>query len=216
MQTIRWNIQIILLSLVLMSLVCACSLAKTKYYSLSGIDKSMIPYQIGDTVRYVDDKGDLVTLVASEIQEEWVPGEENEFTGKLHDVTEYRRVFLRSEQGASLFIQIEGGGEPRRLLRAVGLNSRSTLAYAVLYDSKGDFVEEVEWDNEVFAHKYYVYDKIWLNNHVYHDVAMYYGRHSHYKDTIQFYYNKSHGVLQMTENGKTLFTLDTVIFAGAR
>lgn len=199
--------------IILLSLVCSCG-TETRRYHLTGIDKTMIPYQVGDTVRYINDKGTLGTLVVSEIQDEWISGEEDEFTGKLLDLTEYRKVFLRSEAGEAVFVQVGGEGGSRRVLYAVGLNSHSTLRYAVLYNSKGDFIEGVEWDNEFFADKYYTYDKILINNNFYYNVAMYYGRNR--QDTIQFYYSKTHGILQMKEKGKDLFTLDTVIFAGER
>lgn len=195
-------------------LVCSCG--KTERYPLMGVDKAMIPYQIGDTIRYIDDKGGLATLVVVEIRDEWIPGDEDELTGKLRDEAERRTVFLRSEQGKILWVRVSGNEDmKRRALCATISNSRSTLSYGLIYNSKGNFVVDTQFS----FYRFSVYDSLLINNRLYYDVGMHYSRQtsSEYPDdSLRFYYNKTHGVLRMMEKGKTLFTLDTVIFASAR
>ncbi len=210
MKTIRFKI----LTTALTVLAYSCC-SEPRRYPLRELDKLMIPYQIGDIVRYVDDKGLPVTLVATEILDKWVPGEDDELTGNLRDLTEHRTVVLRSENEEILCIGVSGrkrGAEGSVRVWGLGLH----FNFWIIYDSKGGFIVDTQYNYEHFVRKFLTYDSVLINNLFYYDVAMHEERGFVRLDSDLIYYNKTHGVLQLRENEKKLFTLDTVIFAGAR
>ena len=75
------------------------------YNRLSRTDREMIPYHIGDTVRFVDERGERVTVVATEEERSWDITSE-EFT-ELQ--VERLTVRLKSDTGDhSIFLWVKG------------------------------------------------------------------------------------------------------------
>lgn len=185
-------------------LVCICiscrSLRKADYYHVTNLDRGMVPYQKGDTVRFFNERGESVTLVAATETSWW-----DHFDEFIYE--EYRKIKLVSDSGnyaLSLTLQGYNYGAEHRYL-TFGFSPPISVTQ-VLYDFDGNFIT---WDPFCTA-----YDSVLIGDHVYYNVAK--GVLNAENGTSQSYYNKTHGVLQMISDGKNVFTLDTVIFAGER
>lgn len=195
MRKIRILIPVI--TLVFICLSCKPSY-KEDYCHVTSLDREMIPYQMGDTVRFINGQGELVTLVAVEETRWWEHYE--------HLYEEYLRVRLRSDTGNYvLFLIVQGWNQGQYHMRELSFGMTGAGG-DVLYNSDGNFVS---WGYST------AYDSVLIGDHVYYNVVR------GFNDYIlggpyQSYYSKTHGVLQMITDGKTMFTLDTVIFASTR
>lgn len=175
---------------------------KEDYCHVTSLDREMIPYQKGDTVRFINGRGELVTLVAVEDTRWWEHYE--------HLYEEYLRVELKSDTDSCyLSLTVQGWNQGQYHMRELffGMNEAGA---EVLYNSEGNFVT---WDGP-YGGPYMVYDSVVIENHIYYNVAM--GTLYAEGGPCLGYYNKTHGVLQMISGEKTVFTLDTVIFASTR
>ncbi len=170
------------------------------YNRLSRTDREMIPYHIGDTVRFVDERGERVTVVATEEERSWDITSE-EFT-ELQ--VERLTVRLKSDTGNHYILVFVAGHEANDDTRHMEVWTNQAGA-DLRYSSGGELVN---YYNSI------VYDSVVIGGRVYHNVAWGNGRSP--VGYNEGYYSKTHGLLQMQTDGKTVFTLDTVIFAGAR
>lgn len=174
------------------------------YNRLSNTDREMIPYHIGDTVRFVDERGEHVTVVATEEERSWDITSE-EFT-ELQ--VERLTVRLKSDTGDhSIFLWVKGREANDNANRRLGVwTNRGGVE--LWYNSVGDITTYYYHTPTI------VYDSVVIGGRVYHNVA--WAKELSAIGSHEGYYSKTHGLLQMQTDGKTVFTLDTVIFAGAR
>lgn len=175
---------------ILLLAVLAFSCTKEKRYYLTEVDKQMIPYQVGDTIYGRDQWEKQKILTVRYIKTDWITDGYNDWLWSQWQVTH-----VQSEQDDFSF---ELAIYNWRDYDIKSLIISSKIGYSVVYDKNGKFVD--------------VYDSLQINNKVYYDVAF-----SELENNLhQVYYNKTYGVLQIKEYGKTVFTLDTVIFADKR
>ena len=156
-----------------------------EWRSLTTIEKQMIPYELGDTVRFVDEKGvlSLLTVDRDVIYKE-------QYSGGLSTeiLYEVRNVRLSSERGDLSFVLDVAAwrrwNEHRpNIYISMGKDNPD---FEIYYDSKGNIGN---------------YDSLEINSHTYYDVALVESR------GVQLYYNKTSGILQVTQNDKSIFTL---------
>lgn len=157
-----------------------------EWRSLTTIEKQMIPYELGDTVRFVDEKGvlSLLTVDRDVIYKE-------QYSGGLSTeiLYEVRNVRLSSERGDLSFVldvaawRIWNNHIPHIY---INMGKDKNFEFEIPYDSKGNIGN---------------YDSLEINNHTYYDVAVAESR------GVQLYYNKTYGILQVTQNEKNIFTL---------
>lgn len=179
-------------AILLLLAVLASSCGKEKHY-LTDVDKQMIPYQVGDTIYGKDQWGKQKMFTVRNIEMIWSTYGYNDYLWE-----QVQKTHVQTEQADfsfSLVISAWNQGSDIKPLRIV-----SNIVYpSMLYDKNGKFVENV-------------YDSLQINDKIYYDVvSAELANNSH-----QAYYNKTYGVLQIKEYGKTVFTLDTVIFADKR
>ena len=195
---------IAVLLLVLAVIAVACH--TTSRCHVTSLDRSMIPYKTGDTVYCIDAKGNRVVLTVTDETSEWYHYDEYLWE-------EYRNVYLESEDGKyTLTLGVQGwyyGNESKPL--SIVFSSPFGDSWGHLFYTKGGLFRQNED----------VYDSLTIGNRIYYDVAFHhYSQNSddypQYNGTWTLYFNKTHGVLQMTFNEKPVFTLDTIIFAGDR
>ena len=181
----------ILLLICLMLTAFSCQ--KNLRWPVKSSDRKMIPYQIGDTVRFINACGEIVTLVVTTDTKSW----------DYDDVyVETETVVLASDSGNyKLSLSVEGRADNIRCL-LFGMNSSGGIAF---YNPKGNLLS---WGESS------VFDSVLIGNHVYYNVAV--SNTSPIDGPTQGFYNKAYGVLQMTKNGEPVFTLDTVVFAKKR
>ncbi len=181
---------------VLFAVACIHTVSR---YNVRASDRLMIPYQTGDTVYCIDAKGNRVMLTVTDETSWWDHYDE-------YIWEEYRTVHLKSEDSAyKLDIQVQGWNfgynSSRPLYATFYFNSDALCGSKILYTSGMRFIGKV-------------YDSVLIGERTYHNVA--FREQSNINGLIQFYYSKTYGVLQMLLDEKPVFTLDTVIFAGAR
>ena len=151
---------------------------------LTTIEKQMIPYEMGDTIRFIDEKGVLSLLIVDRdvtYMEQWLNiGRKNFY--------EVRNVRLSSERGDLSFVldvaawRIWNNHSPH-----IYIDIKDKADFSIYYDSKGNIGN---------------YDSLEINNHTYYDVAV-----AESWRGGQIYYNKTFGILQVTQDGKNIFTL---------
>ena len=176
----------ICLALLMGLCVLLSSCNKVDRYYLKGVDKEMIPYQLGDTVCFFDDNGSPITLAVTNIEDVW----DVEDDAKSEIWRQIRYVQLQQKRGdLGLTFQIWG-------LSYNGVNNRpltiratpALISTTMLYDLSRNFK------------RIKVYDTLLIGNQEYYDVAE--QRELYKNDTQQLLYNKAYGVLQMKSNDK--------------
>ena len=179
MKILRWIILIISLTVTL----SGCS--EKEWFPLTKVEKQMIPYKMGDTIRFIDEKGEQALCgVDRDIIYR------DRFTdGYFISISEVREVRLVWERGGLSFVLTVGRC---RWVRDNILEIYTKINHAdfgfldIPYNSKGNIGN---------------YDSLEINNHTYYDVAVVESR------GVQLYYNKTFGILQVTQDGKDIFTL---------
>ncbi|MCM1531341.1 MAG: hypothetical protein NC048_05420 [Bacteroides sp.] len=187
MKKIHW-----ILLIVLTGMLSSCKPSPGRY-SVTVLERQMIPYQIGDTVRFRNEHGETITLTFAQETSKWDLKEDNM-------LEEHRSITLQSESKAyKLFLTMLAWGEYGYAYRciAVVLNSPHVQG-DIAYDSKGNLI--------IYKHLWVLYDSISIDGHTYYDVS-----EDNTSSPYQSYYNKTHGVLQMKKDGKAVFTLQEYI-----
>lgn len=187
--------------LLFVSFLFSCQ--KETRYHLTDVDKQMCPYKIGDTILYTNEDGRLIALTTKGISTDWERWDGNVWF-------QFQKTYVQSENGIfGITITILGVGYGSDHSRSLMVfNKTPGHQYDLKYDKTGSPIE----DTGHRTHDFYVYDSLLIGNHIYYEVAG-----SVAKDfnsgqiTSELYYNKSHGVLQMTTDGKTMFTLQEYI-----
>lgn len=178
-------------------LLSSCNKVYRDY--LKDIDKEMIPYQLGDTVCFFDDKGNPVTLAVTSIEDKWFI-EDDAFSEQWDQA---RIVDLRSEiSDWGLKLQAMGGSKNYRVMSI--LLRPSGLITSIAYNLAGDFLHLPEGSYR----RQYAYDSLSIGGKMYHDVVESYSwsyvNPGVVPDTTRCCYSKTYGVLQVKRGGKTL------------
>lgn len=164
-------------------------------HPLTEVDKQMIPYKMGDTIRFIDENGRLSTFPVVEDRISWE--EEN---AELTPVTyESKQVTLKSERSNQwIWLTISAWTTPHKTTRFISFSEWSFLgAFRIYYDSEGRFRTDV-------GQYQYVYDNIEINGKVYYDVCFVRGWDEAQRE---LYYNTDYGILQVKNSGRNIFTL---------
>lgn len=181
MKPLRW---ILLLWCALVSL-SGCDPLHTDYrYFLTETEAKMIPYEIGNTIHFVDGSGKASILEVKEDVTTWRK-HEDEFSTFIWECREVRLLSEHSDLSFDLDIEsfrLYDGSHVYVAMKPIGIDFR---AY---YDSK--------WLCGA-------YDSLKINNHIYYNVVVTENR----EHTSQLYYNIDYGILQVTLNEKSIFTL---------
>ena len=192
MKTKHWII-LLLLSISASSCDRRCEVTKT--------DRAMIPYQIGDTVRFTDRSGNPNTFVVIDEISWWDHWDE-------HFYDEYLKVILKSihtdyQRNDSLItVTIHGWNDPNRRSLDFWLYGYSKGAGGIIYyNSKGKLLSSE--------------DSVFIGKRWYYNVANASSPNDIYGPAEGFY-NKTHGVLKLIKNEREILTLDTIIRAGKR
>lgn len=180
-------------------LFMAASCVKSNDYPVTGVDRDMIfePYHYGDTIRFANEKGEMLSLFKNPRSPYrntyWEP------VGKGYFEEFFRNIFESASGVCRMSIRVQGwcGGKSVKDLY-FDLNS---CGVKVAYDSKGNLVSRP--GNST------LYDSLRIGRRVYYNVAE--GKWSEEGSTHYGYYNKSHGVLRLIKDRDTIFTLDTVL-----
>ncbi|MDE6493571.1 MAG: hypothetical protein K2O66_02540 [Bacteroidales bacterium] len=177
-----------------MVLVLECfSCQKPERVYLKGIDKDMVPYQRGESYRFVDGKDDTITLKVSCIEDGW----DTDLGGIRETWEQYRDVDMASEYNDVVLHfgiagSIYGGNLNWRRLHVV---VRSTgISATMIYDMSGRFLRDT--DSYWYQH---VHDSLLLGDQMYYNVA-----ERVKPDSYKVYYNKAYGVLQVQTNDKII------------
>lgn len=177
MRVLRWIIPIILLTVVL----SGCD--KKEWHPLTKVDTQMIPYKMGDTIHFIDEKGEQALC--------WVDKDivyRERFTdGYFISISEIREVRLVSEHNDLEFILDVAAWrwwKDNSLFISMG---KDKAEFETHYDSKGNLENR---------------NNLEINKHTYYDVVVLDSWRG-----VQLYYNKTYGILQVTQNGKNIFTL---------
>lgn len=193
MKTIHFTILIIFAVL-----LASCKKPKEEYWYLTDTARQMAPYQIEDTVYFLDESGQRRMLITTEIEDSWV--------GASSDLD----IWLQTQ-----IIRLKAPSQDADLV--ICISASSWISAVLSCDEKRYFGNDVLFNSQTGRFpKYYdsqhLLDSVFINNHLYFDIVI--DSLSGFRDA--FYYNKSHGVLKIKKEDKIVFTLDTVIFADKR
>lgn len=180
MKPLRW---ILLLGCVLVAF-SGCDYPDEIRLFFTKTDEQTIPYKKGENIRCIDEQGNTATLKVSEDATTWMKDEE----GLTRFMWQYRNVRLLSNQNN---LQFDVEIESMYWYESPNVCVKTSFgdAFRVYYNIIG-LLE--------------THDSLEINRHVYYDVAV-------VKDSggkgSQLCYNTDYGILQVTQNGKNIFTL---------
>ena len=174
---------ILLISLMVMTL-SGCDYPDEVRLFFTKTDEQTIPYKKGETVRFIDEQGDASTLKVSEDATTWMKDEE----GFTRLMWQHRNVHLSSTQSN---LQFDVVIKSRYWLESPNVYVQTSFG--------GDFRVNYDLLGLLDTH-----DSLEINRHVYYDVAVV--KDSRGKGS-QLCYNTDYGILQVSQNGKDIFTL---------
>lgn len=176
--------------IILAVLLVSCNKNKEEYRYLTDTARQMAPYQIGDTVYFLDESGQRRMLITTEIEDSW--------TGADSDLDIWLQTQITRLNAPSQDVYLE-----------VVIYENSRISASLSCDGKHYWANHLSFNSQTWGFPYNSLDSVVINNHLYFDI----GIDSLPGSRHAFYYNKSHGVLKITQEDKTVFTLDTIIFA---
>jgi len=198
----------ILIILALLTVLTSCD-KKIGRCDLTEAQKQVIPYELGQTVSFIDDAGKTVDFTVTENELRWC-----QFTidGRLGDsYVEYREkhAVLKSESNnlvIDLRIAAIGGlSEKKNEVLTGYVNSwfwitiNSYGRFQLIVDPEGVF-------SNAGSSPLYFHDSFEINEKVYFDVI----EKNTYDDTnapLQIFYNKTYGILQVKKEGENILML---------
>ena len=161
---------------------------REKRCKLSKVDKQMIPYELGQTINFIDSLGHPIVLLNDHDKISWV-GE----NGYLF--YECRHISMKSQLD-NFHIGI--------IVEASCYASNNNNIYVIVnsfelnieYNSKGEFV------TNDYAYQQKPLESLEINGKIYYDLV----ENKRYNHTI--YYNKTYGVLQLIIDGRDVLTIN--------
>jgi len=195
----------ILTSLILFAvLITSCNKPVYQNRELTDVDKSMIPYELGQTVSFVGAEGQPLVLTVTEDTIRFVADRQMD---NLYYKYSSRSVSLQSEN-LRIFLSVNSYNSYKSregynfINVSVNTNTETTwVYYAIYYDKEGNFLEQ--GGNFIYGSKE-------INGNVYYDVVECKtdkGVNGQSVVPTQFFYNKTYGILQINRDGENFFTL---------
>ncbi|MDE6493572.1 MAG: hypothetical protein K2L50_03195, partial [Bacteroidales bacterium] len=184
-----------IIPMVLILALAFVSCQKIRHQYLQRVDKDIVPYQMGESYRFVDGQGDTVALRVNGIEDKW----NTDLGGFMVDIwVQYRKFSMSSASGDFRFVIVacghEYGGSPNERTLSVSVWP-SGLGTMIEYNRSGRFIKATG--------SYYgdqqVYDSLLLGDQMYYNVA-----ERVKPDSYKVYYNKAYGVLQVQTNDKII------------
>ncbi|MCM1042578.1 MAG: hypothetical protein NC324_05890 [Bacteroides sp.] len=205
----------VIIPIVLASLIFF-SCGKPERIPITTVQRQLIPYQKGDTIRFTDEKGNLITMTFTKEISKWLEREEGMSPSLME---EERTILLQSDSGRySLTLKLlswDIGANPKTLNFSIESPFENAEGKARYNENSGDFVID-EWrqvEANLDFERYTIFDvldNVMIGNHTYCNVS-FYENASQRNKTKTSYYNKTHGVLQVKKDGKAVFTLQEYI-----
>lgn len=184
----------LIIPMVLILALAFVSCQKIERQYLQGVDKDIVPYQWGDSYRFVDGKNDTATLTVRSVEDRW----EIEGDDFMEVWQQYRKISLSSDSGdigLSFVISGQAYGGNRNKRAFTFILEPSGFGTIIEYNSSGRFIQDTDsyWYQQV-------YDSLLIGNQMYHNVA-----ERIKPESYKAYYNKASGVLQVKIDDKVVF-----------
>lgn len=190
-----------ILLVLLVGLIVSCNRPVYRDYKLTEVDKQMIPYKLGQTVSCIDSEGQLFILTVTEDTTYISTGREWD---NLYVEYSYRVVRLQSETLSITLSIISNKPDDRyntiRVFIGVGVDVAFSY-YEIYYDKEGKFLEQ---GGSI------LHNSIDIDGKVYYNVVeCNTNRGVNWEPTVpmQFFYNKTYGILQINRDGENFCTL---------
>ena len=178
----------IFISLALLTvLVTSCNKPVYMYYELTNVDKQMIPYELGQTVSFIDSEGQPFILTVTTDTTVL-------FTDREMDnlyLTIYRRVVRLQSDSLRISLSVTAK-YPKDSYNTIDIDIRLIPSVYLHYDKSGNFL------TNTFN---FFHDSIEINGKVYYDVI-------EQKGNTQLFYNKTYGILQINRDGENFLTIN--------
>ncbi len=187
----------ILLALLAIFTFTSCNGEEIERCELTKEQEQLIPYTKGQILSFTDEAGQVVDLIVTESTLDWLTARDE----SERDYYTYRRKYVRLESELnnlkiSLRIVASGcltGEDYNKFEIGVNHLGRYWGNYLFYFDTEGSF----KTSNNDFLH-----DSVEINGKVYYDVF----EQKNYK-SIQLFYNKTYGILQIVRDDKSFLTL---------
>ena len=195
----KTKIFIILTMLSVLIFSCWLGEEKEQWYELTDTEKNIIPYEIGQTVFFIDSLGQSFYATVSNDSTYWKETD-------AYSWAQYRMVSLKFNT-SNLYMELYSG----RSIIYVYIYSEFKLFFSLSYNCNGNFYTNDKYEND----KQIIHKSLDINNKIYYDVVeetriasliVEYGIDE--KRMRSILYNKSYGILQVKEDDKVLFTID--------
>jgi len=182
--------KILILLAVFAVLVTSCNKPVYKYYELTEVDKQMIPYELEQTVSFIDSEGLPFILTVTQDTTYYLIDRQMD---NLYYAISERVVRLQSESlRITLAVEANYSNNKYNTIRvfiSIGIESVTSLRYDISYDKNGEFSGTI-------------HNSIEINGKVYYDVVEKNG------NGIQLFYNKTYGILQINRDGENFITIN--------
>ncbi|MCL2073819.1 MAG: hypothetical protein FWH18_07860 [Marinilabiliaceae bacterium] len=175
---------------------CRCNI---HYLELSKTQQQMIPYELGQTINFVDSVGKKFDVVVISDTTYWENPIVYHYNCEIY--REYREVTLRSDS-ENLEIALTIYGEAKEidnlsLIISIAQSDIVIKYFTLGYDKKGRFR-----NYESYFGSQNLYERFEINSHVYCEVLE--NQFSFYV----IYFNKTYGILQIKIKDEIIFTID--------
>jgi len=182
-------------------LITSCNRPVYEYYLFTDVDKQMIPYELGQTVSFIDSEEQPFILTVTRNTTSSVS---ERMMDNFYIVFSERIVNLQSENlRIKLYVVGKNPKDKYNVIDVfIGIGVEVNEPYCrIYYDKEGNFLEQ--GDNSI-------HDSIDIDGKVYYDVVECNTNTSlDWQPTIptQFFYNKTYGILQINRDGENFCTL---------
>ena len=165
-----------------------------RYYELTEAEKQLIPYTLGQTVNFIDSTGQTFYAVVTKDTMYW---QERHYDGfpDLYAHENCRKVVLQSDS-ADFNINISINAKNKSIRIEI---SHLDLVFFLKYNNEGKFVSR---EPDAVSGQY-LHNILKIGSQTYYDVV----EENRY-NTRSIFYNKTYGILQVTDKGKVLFTIN--------
>jgi len=168
---------------------------KDEYCILTEAQKQIIPYKEGEVISFIDKAGVTVDLTVTKSQEKWIKERIDAAFGNSYYIIEQKSVILESESNnlrVCLTLEsIDGHKPPNPCAFLIEINNE--VRFLMISNAKGDFRKT---DNSITLH-----ERMKINNTVYYDVV------EKNENSMQLFYNKAYGILQINNANENFLTL---------
>ena len=175
-------------------LTSSCHKCRNLYpdYQLKDVDKQMMPYEKGQTVKFIDTDGKTFNFTVTKWSINTVPNHHCEgvetLKGKL--ASEQHTInfdfYMQCYEGAFVRVKV------------------SKFSFELLYNKYGNFFTS----NSYSIRPQYFHDSLEINNKIYYDVVERIKYDGYNVFEARILYNKTYGVLQYEDKNKVFLMID--------